>query len=121
MTDTTEDGPATEAGCPNCGSDQVTRYCASCGQKAGSLHAPISAFVREALDKLFSFDSRVWRSLVALSPHPGSLIVHYWEGRRARFVAPLRLYLFVSFVTFLFLATVVPDLVFQAGTKPPAW
>ena len=117
MTETTQDSPAPEVRCPNCSSSQVGRYCASCGQKAGSLHTPIGGFVREALDKLFSFDSRVWRSLIALFRHPGSLTVHYWEGRRAQFVKPLRLYLFASFVTFLFLATVVPDFVFQAGTE----
>ena len=50
MTDTTQDGPATEARCPNCESNQVASYCAWCGQKSGSLHTPISAFVREALD-----------------------------------------------------------------------
>ena len=119
MTDTTQDSLAAEVRCPNCDSSLVGRYCASCGQKAGSLHTPLSAFVREALDKLFSFDSGVWRSLIALFRHPGSLTVHYWEGRRAQYVAPLRLYLFASFVTFLFLATVVPDFVFKAGTKTP--
>ena len=52
MTDTTQGGPATVARCPNCESDQVARYCASCGQKAGGLHIPISAVIHEALDNL---------------------------------------------------------------------
>lgn len=114
-------GPAEVVACPNCGSERVERYCPSCGQRAGSLHTPVSEFVRDALDGLFSFDSRVWRSLIPLFRHPGSLTVHYWEGRRARFVAPLRLYLFVSFFTFLFLAVAAPEGIIDAtGTNPEA-
>jgi hypothetical protein len=47
------------------------------------------------------------------------LTADYREGRRARFVAPLRLYLLVSFATFLFLAAVAPNAVLDAtGTNP---
>ena len=116
-----EGGPAEIVACPNCGSDRVERYCPSCGQRAGSLHLPVGEFVREALDGLFSFDSRVWRTLITLFRHPGSLTVDYWEGRRARFVAPLRLYLFVSFFTFLFLTVAAPESIIDAtGTNPEA-
>ncbi|MCY3968724.1 MAG: DUF3667 domain-containing protein [Acidobacteria bacterium] len=92
------------ARCPNCGSDQVDRYCAACGQRAGDLHTSVGQFIRDAMDGLFSFDSRVWRTLIALVFRPGLLTVEYWQGRRARYVAPLRLYLFVSFFTFLLFA-----------------
>lgn len=119
MTDSAEGHPAAVARCPNCGSDQVARYCAQCGQKGGSLQTPIGEVVREALDELFTFDSRIWRTLIALYRHPGSLTVHYREGRRARFVTPLRLYLFASFLAFLFLATVAPDLIFQSSAEAP--
>ena len=70
--------------CPNCGSDQVDSYCAACGQRAGDLHTTVGQFARDALDGLFSFDSRVWRTLIALVFRPGLLTVEYWQGRRAR-------------------------------------
>ena len=105
--------------CPNCGSEQVEHYCASCGQHAGDLRTSIGEFLREAVDEVFSLDSRVWRTLIALFRRPGSLTADYWRGRRARFVTPLRLYLIVSFVTFLFLVVVVPNSVLDAtGTNP---
>lgn len=110
-------GAAKVETCPNCGSEHVESYCAACGQRAGSLHTPISAFLHDALDGLISFDSRIWRTLVALLRHPGSLTVDYWEGRRARFVAPLRLYLFVSFFAFLFSLSVDPPSI-RAGLDP---
>jgi len=105
--------------CPNCGSAHVEQYCASCGQRAAELRTPVSAFLREALDDVFSFDSRIWRTLIALFRRPGSLTADYWRGRRARFVTPLRLYLIVSLVSFLFLVFTAPNAVLDAtGTNP---
>ena len=105
--------------CPNCGSGQVEDYCAACGQRAGDLRTPVSEFLREALDDVFSFDSRIWRTLGALFRRPGSLTADYCEGRRARFVTPLRLYLIVSFGTFLLLVVVAPNAILDAtGTNP---
>lgn len=105
--------------CPNCGSSQVEDYCAACGQRASDLRTPVSEFLREALDDVFSFDSRIWRTLVALFRRPGSLTADYCRGRRARFVTPLRLYLIVSFVTFLLLVVVAPNAILDAtGTNP---
>ncbi len=105
--------------CPNCGSAQVEQYCAACGQRAAELRTPVGVFLREALDDLFSFDSRIWRTLIALFRRPGSLTADYWQGRRARFVTPLRLYLIVSFVSFLFLVFTAPNAVLDAtGTNP---
>ena len=106
--------------CPNCGSEQVESYCASCGQHSRDLHTPVSAFVREALDEVYSLDSRVWRTLVALVRHPGSLTVDYWRGRRAQFVRPLRLYLLVSFVTFLFFVVATPGSVVDVTGENPS-
>lgn len=65
---------------------------------------PLRSFVVEALVRLFAFDSRVWQTLIVLMRRPGLLTLHYWRGMRARYVAPVRLYLFISFVTFLLLA-----------------
>ena len=111
--------PLPVVACPNCGSGQVEDYCAACGQRASDLRTPVSEFLREALDDVFSFDSRIWRTLIALFRRPGSLTADYWQGRRARFVTPLRLYLIVSFVTFLLLVAVAPNAILDAtGTNP---
>ena len=105
--------------CPNCGSAQVEQYCAACGQRAAELRTPVRAFLREALDDVFSLDSRLWRTLGALFRRPGSLTADYCEGRRARFVPPLRLYLIASFATFLLLLAVAPNAVLDTtGTNP---
>ena len=119
MTDPTQASPAPLARCLKCESNQIAHYWASRGQKAGSLYTTTRAVALEALDNLLSFDSRVWRSLITWFRHTGSRTVHYWKGHRGRFVALLRLYLFVSFVTFLFVATVAPDFGFQGRGGAP--
>lgn len=100
------DGPPSSAVCPNCESPNVQDYCASCGQRSGTLHIPVRAIVSETLLSMFAFDSRVWQTLFILIRRPGLLTKHYLEGKRARYVAPLRLYLFISFVAFLLLAAI---------------
>lgn len=92
--------------CLNCEATLHGAYCAACGQKVSGIEVSLGEFAREALDNVFSFDSRVWRTLRLLLWRPGFLTTEYWAGRRARYVTPLRLYLFVSFFTFLVLGLV---------------
>ena len=100
------DGPPSSAVCPNCESPNVEDYCASCGQRSGTLHIPVRAIVSETMLSIFAFDSRVWQTLFILIRRPGLLTRHYLDGKRARYVAPLRLYFFISFVAFLLLAVI---------------
>jgi hypothetical protein len=65
--------------------------------------------IREASDVLTSLDSRLWRTLGLLLFRPGTLTRNYLEGRRARYVAPLRLFIAAS-VIFFFTAAVTSDL-----------
>jgi len=51
-----------------------------------------------------SADGKLWRSLRQLLFHPGSLTVAYREGRRTRYLSPLRLYFFSSILLFLLLS-----------------
>ncbi len=64
--------------------------------------------VREASEVLTSLDSRLWRTLALLMFRPGALTWNYLEGRRARYVAPLRLFIAAS-VIFFFTAAVTAD------------
>lgn len=87
--------------CANCQAELQGPFCNQCGQRTGGLDVTLGQFAREAFDNLFSFDSRLWSTLRPLVTKPGFLTVEYWRGRRARYMPPLRMYLFVSFLTFL--------------------
>lgn len=62
---------------------------------------PVMTFVASAFAGLASFDGRFWRTVLPLIARPGFLTRELIEGRRVRYVPPMRLYLFVSFVFFL--------------------
>jgi hypothetical protein len=54
-----------------------------------------------AAEDLTHADSRLWRTLAALMLKPGFLTREFIAGRRARYLPPLRLYLVLSVVFFL--------------------
>ena len=66
----------------------------------------MSEFAGEALEGVTHADSRLWRTLWLLVAKPGFLTVEFLEGRRARYLPPFRLYLVLSVVLFLVVASV---------------
>jgi hypothetical protein len=87
--------------CDNCGAPVAGRYCGACGQR---LEPPVHSlwhFSKVATQDLTHADSRVWRTLAALLFKPGYLTAQFLAGRRARYLPPLRLYLVLSAVFFL--------------------
>lgn len=90
--------------CPNCGTELHGPFCHQCGQKDVDLDRPFFSLLGEWLSNLFAFDARVWRTLGPLMAKPGFLTAEYLQGRRDRYVPPLRLYFFASIAMFLALA-----------------
>lgn len=91
--------------CANCGAPLSGKYCSQCGQRHHD--HPIHHFwhfVSEALEDLTHADSRLWRTLSALLFRPGFLTREFLDGRRARYLPPLRLYLVVSVIFFVVVA-----------------
>lgn len=90
--------------CANCGRSFSGRFCPDCGQDLEDIRRPFAEMARDFLGDFFAFDARLWRTLVPLFSRPGQLTVDYIEGRRARYVPPLRLYVFAGFVYFTIVA-----------------
>lgn len=82
--------------CANCGSPLVGRFCSSCGQRADTHAHSVGHFLHEFAEALTHADSRVWSTLLALLRRPGFLTREYFAGHRARYLEPLRVYLFMS-------------------------
>jgi len=78
-------------------------YCAHCGQETKNLHVSFWEMVKDYLSSNFNFDTKLWLTLRELLFNPGFLLQEFIKGRRARYVPPVRLYFFVSFVYFLLL------------------
>jgi hypothetical protein len=106
--------------CSNCGEVLQPRfaYCPACGQQTGRRIVPFVALAKEFGEEYFSFDSKILRSLYPLLLRPGFLTVEFLQGRRARYIPPLRMYLTISLLAFLLLAVNKPSLTrYHAGAE----
>jgi hypothetical protein len=95
--------------CANCGLQLQAAYqfCPQCGQKDHDLNVSISHLIGEAIEGFLHLDSKSFQTVRKLVLKPGFLTAEYIKGRRVRYVAPVRLYVFISFVFFLLLG--LPD------------
>src|SRR5262245_12962070 len=96
----TGDGAATRPACQNCGVPLLGEHCYACGQPVKGLVRHFSSIIGDFLDSVLNIDARVFRTLWPLFAKPGYLTKEYFEGHRIRFVSPVRLFVFLSIVTF---------------------
>ena len=87
--------------CLNCGKESEAKYCPACGQSMDVKISTIWHFISETLNVIYSFDSKVWQSILPLIFKPGKLTNEYIAGRRVRYLPPFRLYLISSILFFL--------------------
>jgi hypothetical protein len=92
-------GHTHETACLNCGTRLVGSHCHACGQ-AAHVHRTLGAFFHDLLHGVFHFEGKVWRTLPMLAWRPGELTRGYIDGRRARYVSPIALFLFFVFLMF---------------------
>ena len=86
--------------CPNCGTLIAGQFCQGCGQPA-HLHVPSAReFMHEFIAHYVALEGKLWKSVALLLFRPGRLTRDYIEGKRARYVEPLRLYLSFSIIFF---------------------
>src|SRR6056300_1710935 len=95
--------------CANCGSEQVANYCAQCGQNDREYQRSLPPMLWELLKETVEVDSRIARTLKLLLFVPGELTAEFSRNRRASYVSPFRLYLFIN-VLFFLLVSVTADL-----------
>jgi hypothetical protein len=111
--------------CPNCDTALSDAFCAHCGQRIKALNPTLRELAGEVLAEVTDLDNRFLRSIRYLFTRPGFLSREHAEGRRARYVSPVRLYLIFS-VAFFTAASLVaqreqmfsPDDVVEFSTDP---
>ena len=86
--------------CQNCGTPLLGEHCYACGQPVKGLVRHFSSIFGDFFDSVFNIDARVLQTLWPLFAKPGYLSREYFAGRRIRFVSPVRLFVFLSIVTF---------------------
>ena len=93
------DGHTHEGACLNCGTPLLGSHCHACGQRA-HVHRTLGAFGHDLLHGVLHFEGKTWRTLPLLAWKPGKLTREYIDGKRASYVSPIALFLFVVFLSF---------------------
>jgi hypothetical protein len=86
--------------CLNCGTPLHGRYCSACGQEDRPAAPTMKQVVGDAWEAITDLEGRILQSVGLLFFFPGFLTREYLEGRRVRWVSPMRLYLVISVVYF---------------------
>lgn len=95
--------------CLNCDAELTGPYCAQCGQHAVELRPSTHDLLHDAFHEISHVDSKIIRTTGLLLFRPGALTREFLEGKRARSVSPIRLYLLCSLLFFSVVAVLPPS------------
>jgi ribosomal protein L40E/uncharacterized membrane protein len=91
--------------CLNCGAQLTGRYCPDCGQENLEPKESFGHLLKHFFEDFTHFDGKLFGTLRPLLLKPGFLTKEYVAGRRASYLNPIRMYLFISAMFFLLLVT----------------
>lgn len=94
--------------CLNCRYVVDNRYCPNCGQENTDTRKTFVQLFVHFFEDLTHYENSFWKTIRNLIFKPASLTKEYLSGKRMSYLAPIRLYIFISFVTF-FLFSILPD------------
>lgn len=87
--------------CLNCGFHVEEHYCSRCGQPNLELKENFWEFISHSIAHYFHFDNKFFQTLKPLITKPGTVTLDYLAGKRARYINPVSMYIFVSIVYFI--------------------
>lgn len=87
-----------ETNCLNCGAEVKGKFCPECGQANIETRENFFHLVGHFISDYLHFDNKFFKSLLYLFTKPGFLTRQYWEGKRVRYIQPLRLFFFITVI-----------------------
>ncbi|CAN5580815.1 DUF3667 domain-containing protein [soil metagenome] len=114
--DTASDtGPATvvappadgQARCGNCGTALQGDFCHQCGQSRHNPTRSLGHAIEDVFESVWHLDGRIFRTVRDLMV-PARVALEYLAGHRVRYIAPFRLFVILSVLTF-FVANLTAD------------
>ncbi|WP_310555049.1 DUF3667 domain-containing protein [Flavobacterium sp.] len=93
--------------CLNCNYVVDQRFCPNCGQENTNTRKTFHHLFVHFFEDLTHYENAFWKTIRNLIFKPASLTKEYLSGKRLSYLAPVRLYIFISIVTF-FLIAVIP-------------
>lgn len=92
--------------CLNCNHVVEKRFCGNCGQENIDTRKTFHHLFIHFFEDLTHYENAFWKTIRNLLFKPSSLTKEYLSGKRMSYLAPVRLYIFISFVTFLLIAII---------------
>ncbi|HMG16896.1 MAG TPA: DUF3667 domain-containing protein [Saprospiraceae bacterium] len=89
-----------ETDCLNCGAEVTQRFCPNCGQENIVQPEKIWVLGEHYFEDFTHFEGNFFRSIWLLIIRPGYLTNAYNSGQRKRYINPIRMYIFMSLITF---------------------
>ena len=90
--------------CLNCRHVVESRYCPNCGQENTTSTKTFHHLFIHFFEDLTHYDNAFWKTIFNLFFKPAVLTKAYLAGKRLTYLAPVRLYIFISFITFLLIS-----------------
>jgi hypothetical protein len=94
----------TDKTCLNCRYVVENRFCPNCGQENTDTRKTFHHLFIHFFEDLTHYENAFWRTIKNLLFKPAALTKEYLSGKRLSYLAPVRLYIFISFITFLIVA-----------------
>jgi hypothetical protein len=93
----------TQNDCLNCGAEVSSKYCPECGQLNREPRFNMKDLISDFVHDFTHFDSKFFRTTLFLITKPGFLTKEFIEGKRLKYLNPIRMYVFTSAIFFFFL------------------
>lgn len=90
-----------ETNCLNCGHEVAERFCSHCGQENIEVRESFWQLLVHFFNDFTHFDGKFFSTIRVLILKPGKLTREYISGKRASYLHPIRMYLFISFAFFI--------------------
>lgn len=90
--------------CLNCGHELTGRYCSNCSQDSWAHSDSMWHLATHFFSDITHYDSQFLKTLKPLLFKPGFLTLEYLKGKRASYLNPVRLFVFLNFILFVLIA-----------------
>lgn len=90
--------------CLNCGHHVAQQFCPNCGQENTDTRKTFYHLFIHFFEDLTHYENAFWKTIKNLILKPATLTKEYLSGKRLSYLAPVRLYIFISIITFFILA-----------------
>jgi len=90
-----------ENDCLNCGTILEGKFCHNCGQENLQVKESFGHMMNHAISDYFHFDHQFFQTIKPLLFKPGFLTNEYLAGKRAKYLHPVKMYIFISVMYFL--------------------